>query len=115
MTDECSLLVHANTPGACDWCGKTLTGRQTRWCSHAHSLEYMQQHRWSWARRESKRRAWWQCTREGCTERTHLEVNHIIPRMGAGYGFGCWNHLDNLETLCHDHHVEVTRQQREAK
>jgi hypothetical protein len=41
-----------------------------------------------------------------------LEVNHIVPRNGAGYGFGCWNHQDNLETLCHGHHVEVTNAQR---
>ncbi len=24
-----------------------------------------------------------------------LEVNHVVPRRGGGYGRGCWNHLDN--------------------
>lgn len=41
-----------------------------------------------------------------------LEVNHIVPRRGAGYGFGCWNHLDNLITLCHQCHLQSTAQQR---
>jgi 5-methylcytosine-specific restriction endonuclease McrA len=41
-----------------------------------------------------------------------LEVNHIVPRVGAGYGRGCWNHLSNLETVCHRCHVEVTKKQR---
>lgn len=41
-----------------------------------------------------------------------IEVNHIEPRRGRGYGWGCHNHLTNLETLCHDCHVVVTRQER---
>jgi hypothetical protein len=41
-----------------------------------------------------------------------LEVNHIEPRRGAGYGSGCHHHLSNLETLCHDCHVAVTGAQR---
>lgn len=43
---------------------------------------------------------------------TWTEVNHIEPRNGKGYLSGCWNHLSNLETLCHGCHVEVTNQQR---
>ena len=39
------------------------------------------------------------------------EVNHIVPRVGAGYGNGCHNHQDNLETLCHACHVTTTTQQ----
>lgn len=46
---------------------------------------------------------------------SHPEVNHIGPRYGGGYGDGCHNHQDNLEVLCHDHHVAVTGQQREAR
>jgi hypothetical protein len=42
-------------------------------------------------------------------------VNHIEPRVGKGYGWGCWNHQDNLETLCHDCHVVVTKSQAEAR
>lgn len=41
-----------------------------------------------------------------------LEVNHIEPRRGEGYAAGCHHHLDNLETLCHPCHVEVTTAQR---
>lgn len=40
-----------------------------------------------------------------------LEVNHIKPRVGRGYGFGCHNHLANLETLCHRCHVAETNRQ----
>lgn len=40
-----------------------------------------------------------------------LEVNHVEPRAGAGYGAGCWNHQTNLQVLCHPCHVaETTRQ-----
>lgn len=42
---------------------------------------------------------------------TWLEVNHIAPRVGRGYGFGCHNHLANLETLCHGCHVDETNRQ----
>ncbi len=41
-----------------------------------------------------------------------VEVNHVEPRRGAGYGSGCHHHLDGLETLCHRHHVAVTAAQR---
>lgn len=45
-----------------------------------------------------------------------LEVNHIVPRNGAGYDQGCHHHLDLLETLCHPCHVaETTRQIRERR
>lgn len=43
-----------------------------------------------------------------------VEVNHIDPRRGGGYGSGCHHHLDGLETLCHRHHVTVTVAQRQA-
>lgn len=46
----------------------------------------------------------------------HLEVNHIVPREGRGYGWGCHHHLSNLETLCHPCHVaETTRQGTERR
>lgn len=44
--------------------------------------------------------------------RHRLEVNHIVPRRGRGYGTGCWNHASNLETLCHNCHLTVTAEQR---
>ena len=57
-----------------------------------------------------------------------VEVNHKPPiaETAAEQGYttsaasrlrsrtGCWNHLDNLETLCRSHHREETARQREA-
>ena len=40
------------------------------------------------------------------------EVNHIAPVNGDRQNFGCQNHQDNLEPLCHHHHLEVTAEQR---
>lgn len=45
-------------------------------------------------------------------EATSLEVNHVRPRRGKGYGSGCHHHLENLEVLCHQCHVDVTVAQR---
>lgn len=44
-----------------------------------------------------------------------LEVNHIEPRNGRGYDWGCAHHTENLETLCHSCHVAETRRQAEAR
>jgi hypothetical protein len=41
-----------------------------------------------------------------------LEVNHIKPRDGAGYKVGCWNHQENLSTVCRRCHIKITRRQR---
>jgi hypothetical protein len=46
----------------------------------------------------------WQRFEVDCT----VEVQHIQPRHGMGYGAGCHHHLDGLMTLCHRHHVEIT-------
>jgi hypothetical protein len=112
MADTCSLLPYAAIDGRCDLCGTTLTGRQKRWHSKGCQTEWMRNHKWSWARKERKRIDRYCCTWVRCDEREHLEVNHIDPRVGRGYGFGCWNHQENLETLCHTHHVMVTALQR---
>lgn len=40
-----------------------------------------------------------------------LEVNHVVPRRGAGYHAGCHHHLQALETLCHGCHAVVTAEQ----
>lgn len=47
----------------------------------------------------------------GLVARFQLEVNHIVPRNGGGYGRGCHHHLDNLETLCAPCHDLVTSEQ----
>ena len=36
--------------------------------------------------------------------KVELEVNHIVPRRGGGYE-PVWNHLENLESLCHACHL----------
>lgn len=63
--------------------------------------------------------AYREATREAYDRRRSappLEVNHIEPRRGQGYGFGCpHHHLENLETLCRPCHVEVTTEQRRAR
>lgn len=105
----CQLLPFADQPGVCDGCGTKLTGRRTRWCSGECADEWVRQHNWAWARAAAKRRDSHRCVTCGQTRR--LEVNHIEPRVGQGYGWGCWNHLDNLETLCHWCHLAVTKQQ----
>lgn len=68
------------------------------------------EHDWALAKKAAKTRDGHACVTCGSTDR--LEVNHIDPRRGQGYGKGCHHHLDNLETLCHDCHVLVTREQR---
>lgn len=53
--------------------------------------------------------------RERCGRRSSdIEINHVVPRVGAGYGEGCHHHQTNLEPLCHECHVaETTAQIRE--
>jgi hypothetical protein len=49
----------------------------------------------------------WQALRQACG----LEVHHVVPRRGDGYGAGCHHHLDGLETLCHRCHAAITATQ----
>jgi 5-methylcytosine-specific restriction endonuclease McrA len=60
-------------------------------------------------------RAWHDRQRAFAATHRQLEVNHIVPRNGGGYGKGCHHHLSNLETLCHPCHVAVTNEQRKAR
>lgn len=105
-----NLLPFAEVAGVCDHCGKALTGRQQRWCSRECSFVEWPEHDWNSARKAAKKRDGHRCVQ--CGSGASLEVNHIEPRVGKGYGWGCWNHQDNLETLCHDCHVAVTNAQR---
>ncbi len=46
------------------------------------------------------------------------EVNHIVPLLRQKhrvYYFGCFNHQDNLEVVCHDCHVVITTEQRRSR
>lgn len=102
----------AAVPGICGACAAPLTGRRLWFCAsepgdkQSCRLRYLLHHDFDEARREVLRRVAHQCVR--CGSGQDLEVNHIVPRMGAGYGIGCWNHQENLEVLCRGCHVVVT-------
>lgn len=114
-------------PGTCGACGAPLVGRNRWFCPSRRNAKddcrdrYGVNHFWSEARREALKRAGDRCihdpAREGERSLDHggaLEVNHIVPREGRGYGPGCQHHQDELEVLCHaDHVAETTRQIRD--
>lgn len=111
----CPLSPWTGRESACQWCDTDLPpGRRTVFCSRACVLAYERNHRWNKARSAAKRRARYRCQRCGAGKDADLEVNHIIPVDGAGYGDGCAHHQNNLETLCHDCHVLTTATQRAA-
>lgn len=140
----CSLAYGPNDEHRCEWCGEALTGRRTRWCSDECPRAALDQHAWTNARAAALRRDVYTCTRcigwphlpqpqrldFGADHNAYLvavarwrrevtarqlEVNHVKPRNGEGYGPGCHHHLDNLETLCHPHHVAETNHQRRLR
>jgi 5-methylcytosine-specific restriction endonuclease McrA len=132
----CSLLPYGDTIGVCPVCGTRLTTGQRRWCSTECSRFYTRNHYWPNARAAALNRdghrcvkcqwskelfdqlaggqyfLWSRATLKLCKDDNWLEVNHIVPRAGEGYGMGCHHHQSNLETLCHKCHVKVTRRQR---
>lgn len=134
----CELLLFDTDAGRCRACGADLTKAQRSWCGAPCKLMYENNHYWNAARHAAVKRGR-VCTKCHWTEDqyqeaslttegqyvmwtrtmllTHspdnwLEVNHIVPRRGEGYGTGCWHHQSNLEVLCHKCHVKVTRLQR---
>lgn len=136
----CILLPYDTAAGFCAACGDTLTGRKKRWCGNGCEEMFWRNHYWNTARAAALTRDGFRCTKCNweslrCTSLANgqkffwakgrllvvpdadnwLEVNHITPRLGQGYGTGCWHHQANLETLCHLCHVKVTRQQRIAR
>lgn len=109
----CPYIPYFGTPGVCRGCGKPLPQGRRAWCSDECSDAYQRAHIWASARQIALRRDGHRCVTCGST--SGLEVNHIDPRVGAGYLSGCWNHPENLETLCHDCHVKVTNAQMAAR
>jgi hypothetical protein len=112
-------------PGTCGACGRALQGRAIWFCKATRGdedscrLRYLRNHDWGYARTEALRRAHHQCRRDA-THKGKLEVNHVTPREGRGYGLGCHHHQEagpdggGLEVLCHDCHLaETTRQIRD--
>jgi 5-methylcytosine-specific restriction endonuclease McrA len=64
------------------------------------------------ARKVAKRRDKYRCVK--CGSKQKLEVNHIKPCLGKHGKKGCWHHISNLETLCHECHLVVTSEQRKS-
>lgn len=130
-------MLKGDPPRTCHRCAALLPRRKDgkphrnrRWCSRKCETAWRRQHVWAFARDAAIGRDEGMCVRRDVHARPadveHLdyfeqrrligargiEVNHIEPRRGEGYAAGCHNHLENLETLCHDCHVEVTTAQR---
>jgi 5-methylcytosine-specific restriction endonuclease McrA len=109
-------LAAAAAPFGCDWCGKPLRPRQRRWCGARCSDAFFENHVWSMARKAALARDGYKCVR--CGRHENLEVNHIYPlsasikRKTNRYKTSCLHHLTGLETLCHQHHLQATAQQR---
>lgn len=119
MRIDCNLSEWRGEDGRCQWCNKSLAGQSRRkvWCSKECGQAFETNHIWNIARHKARRRAGYKCTRENCPHpKEDLEVNHIIPLVGAGYGPSCFHHSANLEVLCKPHHqVETNRQRTERK
>lgn len=111
----CPLLPYDRVGGVCAACGTELVGRQRRWCSPACQAVFQNNHYWQFARAAALKRDSHGCVRCGTMFIAAPEVNHKVPRYGRGYGVGCHHHQSNLESLCHYHHVKVTRAQRIAR
>ena len=111
---NCSETTWSGELDVCQVCSKPLTGKRRVFCSDKCRRWFASNHVWRFARRLARRKSKYVCSRVDCTvgREGGLEVNHIVPRLGEGYGVGCWHHQDNLELLCHAHHVEVTAIQR---
>lgn len=127
-------------PTGCRQCGTAIPDRRA-YCSAACSDAFQEQHFWNTARPAALRRArpfgpalqptwrdevvWFGapiCARcfAPAARRNRVgiwfaaEVNHIVPVNGLSRTFGCCNHQENLEVLCHDCHVQVGVEQRAA-
>lgn len=115
----CVLSAWTGEVGHCQWCNKALTqkGRRRAFCSSQCYRVFDKNHDWTLARRNARKRAGHKCVREGCTDDTdYIEVNHIIPLVGQGYGPSCFHHEGNLEAICKPHHqIETNRQRDERK
>jgi 5-methylcytosine-specific restriction endonuclease McrA len=133
----CVLLPYDTAAGHCRACGENLPNANRTWCSVDCRLMYERNHYWRAARHAAAARDGFTCLKCGWGEGEFyehgqmvfwsrpmltgrgpdnwIEVNHIVPRAGEGYGTGCGHHQSNLETLCHRCHVKVTRMQRVAR
>ncbi len=104
--------------GICGTCGRPTKNkwfcRGKKGDANSCRRIWLRNHWWSSARLDARERDGYKCVRCGSEER--LEVNHITPLGDGSHSkMSCRHHLDGLETLCHNHHVEVTAQQRELR
>ena len=120
--------------GTCGTCGAVLTGRSRWFCAGGPCAKnWRRNHQWGVAKAAALKRDGYRCVRLGCGAGPHsnsnqrgVEVNHIAPLASVAHAqglttsaalrsrTGCWNHLENLETLCITHHREATAEQRAA-
>ena len=84
--------------GLCSWCGTPVPKGRRMWCQDRCATAFWKNHWWSRARRAAKRRDKYVCMR--CGGGRPIEVNHIVPCLGAHGTLSCAHHLANLETLC---------------
>ena len=118
----------------CRQCGAIPDGNKQFYCSNECRTEFEADHFWAQARTAALDRASsYRIARyryaphylrdetfcQRCFEVVgvlwqydHAEVNHIVPVNGQRENFGCSNHQDNLEALCHSCHVQATGEQR---
>lgn len=126
----CELTAWDGSTGHCNWCNNPIPaqGRRSVWCRDQCRRQWERNHIWRHARTFARRRAKYYCTRPDCTaERRDVEINHIDPRNGGGYGPGCHHHQDpsinpatgnlrgGLESLCRAHHQAITSAQATAR
>jgi hypothetical protein len=125
--------VDRSVKGLCWWseCRNYLPKRKRRFCSNRCATFFNMNHSWNTAVVWAIKFAQGMCERckrfdadyEGCypsasegraVRGLRLEVNHIFPLNGATGTMTCRNHQMNLQVLCHECHVHVTKLQRNA-
>ena len=130
LLEACALARPAE--GGCRWCGSPLPKGRRAWCAERCSRDFWTNHWWTLARRAAKRRDRYTCARcghrppprpaRGAALRAwkrrrvdeRLEVNHLVPCLGAHGELSCSHHLGNLETLCAPCHRALTADQARA-
>ena len=108
------VLTGYEGTGKCFWCGGYLKGKLKRYC-YGHMAEYYRHFFWGSASQWALEKAEHKCQNCGkeegrlnsYTDRTNLEVHHIVPLNGGSRTFSAFNLPWNLVVLCHECHVEI--------
>ncbi len=114
---SCTASAWKGDKDSCRWCNSMLPGMRRRWCSDECAASFGRNHWWTSASRAAVKRDGRRCVRCGATEldprrrkgktsSVYLEVHHKIPVKGRHSVSGCHHHLDGLETLCCDCHLD---------